>query len=165
MTVYSFEELIFFWREGWVGLQEGMSFTITESCVGFNSVGRTLGSFLLRRLCYGLNRNIWHHLRSNPTAATMFQVRFASREHTIQVKTDLLKLAQRSKHTNQTPNTRTFLWYLETNLTIWVRDSDPLSLSGFQTPATNFAPLRQPKFPFHSPSNSTPCIVTHLHLK
>jgi len=50
-----------------------------------------------------------YDVRSNPTAATMFQVRFAGREHTIQVKTDLLKLAQRSKHTNQTPNMRTFL--------------------------------------------------------
>lgn len=36
-----------------------MSFKIIEGCVGINSVGRTLGSFLLPSLCYGLNRNIW----------------------------------------------------------------------------------------------------------
>ena len=54
--------------------------------------------------------------RSNPTAATTFQVRFASREHTSQVKTDSWKLEERSKHTHQTPNMRTFLCYLATNL-------------------------------------------------
>ena len=103
-----------------------MSFTIIEDCVGINSLRRTLGSFLLPRLCYGLNRNIWFTLilqnlwrafESHSCHVTTFQVRFASREHTSQVKTDLWKLDwERSKHTNQTPNMRTFLWYLAINL-------------------------------------------------